>query len=175
MWYYESLANQWPAPPWATDSQRFVGMAKPSRTVKSKFGTESYQSTGSRVIMVQCRNCTIIKYKRRTAANQWRQLATIFCRDPLCFSLNFEKRNGARSTPRTFIRNPNQRRRQIYASNASTKTKKNDGRPRAGERGSTKHSCDGGTGCSPFPEISTCTWHRLKHQVAQRQPRRPQA
>ena len=24
MWYYESLANQWPAPPWATDSQRFA-------------------------------------------------------------------------------------------------------------------------------------------------------
>ena len=24
MWYYESLANQWPAPPWATDSYRFA-------------------------------------------------------------------------------------------------------------------------------------------------------
>ena len=24
MWYYESLANQWPAPAWATDSQRFA-------------------------------------------------------------------------------------------------------------------------------------------------------
>ena len=75
MWYYESLANQWPAPPWATDSQRFVGMAKPSRTVKSKSGTEIFFCMGSRLIMVQCRNCTIIKYKRRTAANQWPKAA----------------------------------------------------------------------------------------------------
>ena len=39
MWYYESLANQWPAPPWATDSQRFATC---------------------NVIMVQFLHCTII-------------------------------------------------------------------------------------------------------------------
>ena len=39
MWYYESLANQWPAPPWATDSHRFATC---------------------NVIMVQFLHCTII-------------------------------------------------------------------------------------------------------------------
>ena len=39
MWYYESLANQWAAPPWATDSQRFASCT---------------------VIMVQFLHCTII-------------------------------------------------------------------------------------------------------------------
>ena len=39
MWYYESLANQWPAPSWATDSQRFATC---------------------NVIMVQFLHCTII-------------------------------------------------------------------------------------------------------------------
>ena len=60
MWYYESLANQWPAPPWATDSHRFVGVAKASRTLKSKFGTEIFTKYGFQVDKVQCRNCTII-------------------------------------------------------------------------------------------------------------------
>ena len=71
MWYYESLANQWPAPPWATDSQRFATCT---------------------VITVQFLHCTIINrnpyserfpyrtcFSRfdlalpflRTAANQW--------------------------------------------------------------------------------------------------------
>ena len=71
MWYYESLANQWPAPPWATDSHRFATCT---------------------VITVQFLHCTIINrnpyserfpyrtcFSRfdlalpflRTAANQW--------------------------------------------------------------------------------------------------------
>ena len=71
MWYYESLANQWPAPPWATDSQWFATC---------------------NVIMVQFLHCTIINLEPilgkdfrtglafrfdlalpflRTAANQW--------------------------------------------------------------------------------------------------------
>ena len=71
MWYYESLAKKWPAPPWATDSQRFATCT---------------------VITVQFLHCTIINrnpyserfpyrtcFSRfdlalpflRTAANQW--------------------------------------------------------------------------------------------------------
>ena len=78
MWYYESLANQWPAPPWATDSQRFATCT---------------------VITVQFLHCTIINrnpyserfpyrtcFSRfdlalpflRTAANQWPKEAQVF-------------------------------------------------------------------------------------------------
>ena len=71
MWYYESLTNQWPAPPWATDSHWFVGSAKPSGTVKSKFGTEILPEYGFQVDNDNVEIVPLSQYKRRTAANQW--------------------------------------------------------------------------------------------------------